>query len=251
MLTTDVAPGIHRVEDAFVNWYLVEADDALLLVDAGLTGSRRSLAEALRRLGRRPDAIAALVLTHAHFDHVGFAEFARARLGVDVWVHDDDAPLARRPRQYTREGSLLRCLARHPAGARIVAAMGLQGAFLAPGVRALRRFDVDDREPLPLPLPGAPLPVFSPGHTLGHVALHFPDRDTLIAGDALVTLDPYTGATGPRIVARAATADSERALRSLDALAATGATTVLPGHGEPWRDDVGEAVARARAAGVA
>jgi hypothetical protein len=49
-------------------------------------------------------------------------------------------------------------------------------------------------------------------------------RDVLIAGDALVTLDPYTGATGPRRVSSAATADNERALRSLDTLAATGAT---------------------------
>ena len=247
MLTADVAPGIHRVEDAHVNWHVVEADGALLLVDAGLPASRRSLAQALRRLGRRADQIAALVLTHAHFDHVGFAEFARTRLGVEVWVHDDDVPLARRPRQYTREGSALRCLATHPDGARIVAAMGLRGALLAPGVRAVRRFG-SAREPLPLP--GAPVPVFTPGHTLGHVALHFPDRDALIAGDALVTLDPYTGATGPRLVARAATADSERALRSLDALAATGATTLLPGHGEPWRDGAAAAVEAARAAGV-
>jgi hypothetical protein len=31
-----------------------------------------------------------------------------------------------------------------------------------------------------------------------------PDRDTVIAGDAIVTLDPYTAKTGPRIVAGAA-----------------------------------------------
>ena len=34
----------------------------------------------------------------------------------------------------------------------------------------------------------------------------------LIAGDAIVMLDPYTGRRGPRIVARAATAYSDRAL---------------------------------------
>lgn len=247
MLTTDVAPGIHRVEDAHVNWYLVEDGDALLLVDAGLPGSRRSLARALRQLGRRADQVGALVLTHAHFDHVGFAEFARVRLGVEVWVHDGDVPLARKPRQYTREGSAARCLVTHPDGARIVGAMALRGAFFAQGVRAVRRFHTESGS-APLPLPGAPVPVFSPGHTLGHVALHLPDRDALITGDALVTLDPYTGARGPRLVARAATADSERALGSLDALAAT---TLLPGHGEPWRDGTEEAAARARVADTA
>jgi glyoxylase-like metal-dependent hydrolase (beta-lactamase superfamily II) len=43
-----------------------------------------------------------------------------------------------------------------------------------------------------LPVPGSPRVVFTPGHTLGHCALHFPERDAVIAGDAVVTLDPYT-----------------------------------------------------------
>jgi hypothetical protein len=73
----------------------------------------------------------------------------------------------------------------------------------------------------------------------------------VIAGDAVVTLDPYTGTRGPRLVARAATADVERNLASLDALTATGAGTVLVGHGEPWRDGADGIVERARAAGSA
>ena len=73
----------------------------------------------------------------------------------------------------------------------------------------------------------------------------------LLAGDALVTLDPYTGRKGPRLVARAATADAERNLRSLDALAETGATHVLTGHGEPWHQGIEAAVQRARAEGSA
>jgi glyoxylase-like metal-dependent hydrolase (beta-lactamase superfamily II) len=72
----------------------------------------------------------------------------------------------------------------------------------------------------------------------------------VISGDALVTLDPYTGHRGPQIVAGAATADSEQALRSLDRLAATGAGTVLPGHGEPWTAGVGTAVELARERGA-
>ncbi|HWI72720.1 MAG TPA: hypothetical protein VNT55_12265, partial [Baekduia sp.] len=63
---------------------------------------------------------------------------------------------------------------------------------------------------------------------------HFQDRDTVICGDALVTRDPYTGVTGPRLVARAATGDAALARRSLGAIAETRARTVLPGHGDPW-----------------
>jgi hypothetical protein len=31
----DVAREVHRVEDAYTNWYLVESDDGLTVVDAG------------------------------------------------------------------------------------------------------------------------------------------------------------------------------------------------------------------------
>jgi glyoxylase-like metal-dependent hydrolase (beta-lactamase superfamily II) len=93
--------------------------------------------------------------------------------------------------------------------------------------------------------------VYCPGHTLGHCALHFAERDVLIAGDAIVMLDPYTAKRGPRLVARAAVADVERNLASLDALVQTGATTVLTGHGEPWTGGIEAAVAQARSAGSA
>lgn len=48
---------------------------------------------------------------------------------------------------------------------------------------------------------GRPTVIATPGHTYGHVALHLPDRDAVISGDALVTLAPYTALTGPRVVA--------------------------------------------------
>jgi glyoxylase-like metal-dependent hydrolase (beta-lactamase superfamily II) len=129
----------------------------------------------------------------------------------------------------------------------IVATFLRNRAFWPRPIGAVERYG-DDGE---LPVPGAPRVVATPGHTLGHCALHLPQRDVLLAGDALVTLDPYTGRTGPRMVARAATVDSERNRESLDALAATGARTVLTGHGEPWTSGVEAAVAAARAAPVA
>jgi glyoxylase-like metal-dependent hydrolase (beta-lactamase superfamily II) len=73
--------------------------------------------------------------------------------------------------------------------------------------------------------------IFTPGHTDGECVFLFPDRRLLLTGDALVTLDPYTGFTGPRIVARAGTKDSRQALDSLAGLRSLDADLVLPGHG--------------------
>jgi glyoxylase-like metal-dependent hydrolase (beta-lactamase superfamily II) len=245
VLHPNVAEGVHRIEDAYTNWYLIEDEGRLTVVDAGVPRSWESLHEALRALGRSPSDVAAVVLTHAHFDHVGFAERARRELDVPVYVHENDVPLTRHPLQYGHERSRAYYLLTQVQALPIVFALTRDRAWWPDSVKSVVRYENGT-----LPVPGAPRVVFTPGHTLGHCALHLPDRDVLIAGDAIVTLDPYTAKTGPRIVARAATADSERALQTLDALAETGARTVLVGHGEPWRDGAEAAVERARAAGV-
>jgi glyoxylase-like metal-dependent hydrolase (beta-lactamase superfamily II) len=245
-LEIEAAEGVHRVEDAYTNWYLVEnGDRSLTVVDAGVRRSWDSLHEALRRLGRSPGEIGAVVLTHAHFDHLGFAERARRELGAEVWVHENDAPLVTHPMQYSHERSRLPYLF-NPKAMSIMASLVRGGAFFPDRVKAFRRYGSNGQG-----LPAGLQPVFSPGHTIGHCSMHLPERDALIAGDAIVTLDPYTAREGPRIVAGAATADSERALASLDSLVATGAGTVLTGHGPAWRDGIESAADLARERGSA
>lgn len=246
MLQTNVAEGVHRVEDAHTNWFIIEENGRLTVVDAGVPTSWGSFQEALRALGRTGSDVEALVLTHAHFDHLGFAERARTELGVPVLVHENDVLLTRRPLQYGSERSPLSYVATQPRALPIVASFLRTRAFWPAPVRHVYRFGDEGA----LDVPGSPRVVFTPGHTLGHCSLHLPDRDAVIAGDALVTLNPYTGSRGPQLVARAATADTERALTSLDRLAETGAATLLPGHGEPYRDGAKRAAEEARAAGV-
>jgi glyoxylase-like metal-dependent hydrolase (beta-lactamase superfamily II) len=246
MLHAEVVPGVHRISDCYTNWYLVEEDGRLTVVDAGVPSSWDSLQEALPRIGRQASDIEAVVLTHAHFDHVGFAERARSELGVPVYVHENDVPLTRHPWRYDHERRRAYYFATQVKALPIVAELLRHRAFWPAPVKAVVRFEDGT-----LPVPGAPRVVRTPGHTLGHCALHLPDRDAVIAGDAIVTLDPYTARTGPRLVARAATVDSERNLASLAALEATGARTVLTGHGEPWTNGVETAVAAARSAGAA
>ncbi|MDP9486334.1 MAG: MBL fold metallo-hydrolase [Actinomycetota bacterium] len=241
MLQTEVAEGVHRIEDSYTNWYLIEEDGRLTVVDAGVPTSWWSLKGALGKLGRDPSEIEAVVLTHAHFDHVGFAERARRELGVPVWVHENDVPLTRKPLLYGRERSVLSYVATQPRALPIVASFVRTRAYFPSPVARVNRYGDEGT----LPVPGSPRIVFTPGHTLGHCALHLPERDALIAGDALVMLDPYTGDAGPRIVARAATADTERAFASLKQLAHTGARVVLTGHGEPWTEGIERAAAQA------
>lgn len=247
MTPVEVAAGVHRIEHAYVNVYLVQEAGRILVVDTGLPASWRLIGEAVRSLGRTPDDVAAVVLTHAHFDHTGSAAAFQERLGVPIWLHEEDFPIAAHPYRYAHENVRAAYPLRHPAALRVLGAMTAAGALRVRGVDGLRRMTPGET----LPVPGSPRVVFTPGHTFGHCALHLPDRDVLLTGDALVTLDPYTGRRGPQIVAGAATADSAKALVSLDRLVAydTGSTLLLPGHGDPWSGGVAEAVDRARAVG--
>jgi len=246
VLERNAAEGIHRVQDAHTNWYLVEEDAGVTVVDTGLPASWRSLVRALGELGRSLRDVEAVVLTHGHFDHVGFAERTRRWLGVPVWTHPEERSVVASPWHYDHERSRLGYF-RNPSFAKIFLEMTVMGAPLVKGVQETRPLEVGRR----LDVPGRPEIVFTPGHTHGHCSLVYADRGAVIVGDAFVMLDPYTGRRGPCIVAGAATADSGEALASLDAFTGVDATTLLTGHGPAWRGSPGEAVERDRAAGPA
>lgn len=242
-----VADGVRRFDDGIVNWYILESDDGLTVVDAGFPPGWSMLTTALGTMGRRLTDVRAVILTHGHIDHIGFAERARQEAGATVYVHEADAPLLDSPLNIARSERNPLLYARHAATRKVMVRGLATGAARAKRVREYTTFS--DRDVL-AEVPGTPLVVHTPGHTDGHSAFHLADRDLLFAGDAVVTREPYTGRVGPHIPARAATKDAQQALASLDRLTATDASLVLTGHGEPWRGGVAELTRLARIAGA-
>jgi glyoxylase-like metal-dependent hydrolase (beta-lactamase superfamily II) len=243
-----VADGVHRVEShGLVNWYLIEDEGRLAAIDAGLPHDWETLQRVVRDLGRTLDDLAAVVLTHAHIDHTGFAEQARTDAGATLYLPEGDGELATHQLRAAKSERNPMLYMRYGATRTLFWTMGRAGAFRS---RPLREFQTYRDGEVLESVPGKPVAVGTPGHTFGHTALFLPDRGVLFAGDALVTRNPYTGGIGPQLVSRAATADSAQALRSLDRIAETGANTLLPGHGEPWTGGADEAAELARAAGL-
>jgi glyoxylase-like metal-dependent hydrolase (beta-lactamase superfamily II) len=245
MLDT-IAEGVHRIEDAHVNWYLVEDGRSLTVVDTGLPRSWGSLRSALAQLGRAAGDIEAVVLTHGHFDHVGFAERAHRELGVPVWAPEDERHVVAHPWDYDHEKPRLQYALRYPGFDLIFLQMGLFGALWVKGVEDIVAYEPGET----LAVPGRPQAIATPGHTHGHCSLLLADRGVLLAGDAAVTFNPYTAKAGPQIVSRAATADSARARQSLDAVASSGAQIVGTGHGPAWRDGAAALAQQAAAAPI-
>jgi glyoxylase-like metal-dependent hydrolase (beta-lactamase superfamily II) len=244
MPTTQVAEGVHRLTQGVVNFYLVEEGGRLLLVDAGAPRDWDLLVRAVAGLGRRLDDLEAVLLTHAHADHIGTAERARTTAGARVWVHHADAEMTRTGRPTKTDGRIRSYLLRAEFY-RTLFSLARRGATRIVPVREVGTFTDGET----LELPGRPRAVHAPGHSPGSAALLLEGRGVLLTGDVLATRNPLTGRDGPQIMPSGLNSDTPQALRSLAALDGIRAGLLLPGHGEPWSGDMAEALRLARAAG--
>ncbi|WP_053914267.1 MBL fold metallo-hydrolase [Streptomyces sp. TP-A0875] len=237
-----VADGTYLVHRRDVNWVIVTEGDAVTLVDTGYPGDRQALLDSLAAVGSAPEAVAAVLVTHAHADHLGSAAHLRAVHGTPVLLHEAEVPHARGDfLQQITVPTVLRNLWRPgvpPWAVRVLRSGGT------------RRVPVADPAPFPaegaLDLPGRPVPVPTPGHTDGHCAYHLPGAGVLISGDALISGHATSRLRGPQMLPDMFHHERARALASLDRLADLDADVLLPGHGPAHHGPVKDAVRRAR-----
>jgi glyoxylase-like metal-dependent hydrolase (beta-lactamase superfamily II) len=232
-----LGPHLHRIGNDIVAAYLVDTDEGVTVIDAGLPGHWHDLNAELAGMGRSLDDVLGVILTHGDSDHLGFAERLRRDGGVPVYIHEADAARARG--EVKSKASWGRVKLGATAGFLWYAAR--KGAFSTnylTGVVAVNDGQVLD-------LPGAPRIIGLPGHSPGSVAVHVPVADALFVGDALTTRHVLTGQRGPQPAPF--TDDPEQALASLRRIEGIEATWVLPGHGTPWSGGVAAAVRDVRA----
>jgi glyoxylase-like metal-dependent hydrolase (beta-lactamase superfamily II) len=235
-----LGPHLRRIGNDIVAAYLVDTDDGVTVIDAGLAGHWRDLNAELAGMSRSLDDIRGVVLTHGDTDHLGFAERLRRDHGVPVYVHEADA--ARTRGEVKPKASW----GRLHLGA---TARFLWYAIRKGGIRTTYITEVISvHDGQVLDLPGTPRIIALPGHSPGSIAVHVPVADAIFVGDGLTTRHVLTGQRGPQPAPF--TDDPQQALASLSRIEGLPATWVLPGHGTPWNGGVDEAVRKTRAAAL-
>ena len=211
-----MASGIYQLGLGAVNVLFVEDDDSgLWLVDTGTEPDAGRIGGGIRALGRAPQELRGVVVTHLHTDHTGGLAAVKAHTGAEVWMGAEDAALVR-------------------AGRRGRALEPGPGAFRTVVVRAIGDRTLRERDPVAVEhdvqggdlLPLGATAVHTPGHTAGHLALLFPrDGGVLFAGDAATNL--------VRLGVGPVYEDVEEGLRSLRRLSGLEFETALFAHGRP------------------
>jgi glyoxylase-like metal-dependent hydrolase (beta-lactamase superfamily II) len=242
-MPTEVARGVYRLGTPIVNWYVVEEAGRLTAIDAGLPGYTDTLEQDLAAIGHKPEDVTAVVLTHSDGDHIGMASTLRGA-GARVLIHRDDVATLRKPGPKRGDGSPAHLvpLMWRPSFWRFMGHMARNGGG--------RPTPIDDPESFTdrdvLDVPGSPRAVHTPGHTDGHCALLFRDRQALFVGDELCTWNPLSGQLGPQLMPKQFDVSYARCVQSLSRLESLEAALLLPGHGEPWSGSPAAAVKAVR-----
>ncbi|MGW8287912.1 MAG: MBL fold metallo-hydrolase [Desulfobulbales bacterium] len=80
--------GSGKTLERFVYVYLI-LGQKICLIDSGVKGSERVIFDYLKKIGRKPENISLLILTHAHPDHIGAAQSIKQTSGCLVVAHPD------------------------------------------------------------------------------------------------------------------------------------------------------------------
>ena len=227
-MLSHVVKGVYYTKILFVSAYFVDAPetDSWILVDTGLPLSEGKIRRAAESHygARKPSAI---VLTHGHFDHAGAAFNLAEAWDVPIYAHRLEMPYltgkSDYPPQDSTMGGAIAQMARffphggYDFGSRV---RELPDGGEVPELRDWKFFH-------------------TPGHTAGHISLWRARDRTLIAGDALATmnLDSWVSQITEKQEfcnpAAPFTTDWQAAERSVRLLAELEPNAVAAGHGLP------------------
>ena len=217
MAVEEIFPFVYGLRMGYVNAFLLAEADGVALIDSGLPNRKATILGALNRMGRRPEDLKHIAITHHHVDHTGSLAALAEATGAAVYVHPADAPIVRGEKPVPGPNP-----------------KSIVGKVLGPLITRLPAYrlqpakvdhEVQDGEELPVA--GGLKAVHTPGHTAGQLSYLMPGHGgVLFAGDAAGNL---FGRLGPPLGMY--TEDMAQAKESIRKLAELEFEAACFGHG--------------------
>ena len=206
----EIIPGVHVVPGTRISRiYLIEGDD-LTLVDTGMPWDVGHVFKYIRSIGRHPNELSRILMTHSHPDHTGGAPGIIRHSKAQVAAHHEDA-------HHTLHQ------------AHTISYMGIFASLDLP-IPFMKRLSLDSiiEENDVIPVAGGIRVLHTPGHTAGSVCYLLEREGLLFSGDTIFSdygrvsrSMPFPGS------------DAEQYRLSLERLTALDFDILCGGHGSP------------------
>jgi len=210
----------HTIPLGIDNCYLLEGEKCVF-IDGGAPNQSRAFVKGMAALGIAPSKVALIILTHAHWDHIGSVHALVELTGAKLAVHTVERAIVERglksmPPGVTLWGSIFGAILR---------------AFLPfitiPPTHVDIEIGDEDFSLEPYGVPGRV--VYTPGHSPGSVSIVLDSGDAF-AGDLAMNRLPLTRGPDLPIFAEV----NGMVKESWRKLLKIGVTTIFPAHGMPF-----------------
>jgi len=200
---------------SYTNCYLVQTAQGWILVDAGRQSMARVFKRRLDQLDIDPKDIKLIIITHAHYDHVGSLAQIKAMCGCPVLAHPREASIIESGEVVIPPGTNLL--------GNMVSWLGRHSTRLLGFAKTKVEITADEEYDLtPWGVAGKIIP--TPGHTPGSLSVLLEDGQAMV-GDLAMN---FLGGTNIPIFAE----EPQQIPASWELLINKGATVFYPAHGK-------------------
>ena len=218
----EIIQGVYLIKSKGSNCYLIANGD-LVLIDTGMPGSEEALLGAIDAIGRRPQDLKQILITHAHLDHVGSLAAIQKATGASVLA-------SRIETDYIEGKKLFSSMHREGIGGSIFRMI----LFVLENVSAKyspATVDIPWESSGSVDCLGGLEVIATPGHSPGSLSFYQREKRLLFVGDALGGRRPTL-----QLPSKFGCFSHRDALRSVKSLAELDFEICLLGHGEPITD---------------